>query len=323
MTLSICCPTYNHEKFIAQALDSFLLQETNFEFDIVIGDDCSTDGTLSICRAYQQKYPGKVKLLPSETNMGMIPNFVRTLKSCTGKYVAMCEGDDYWTNPLKLQTQVDFLEANAAYAICFHRVQNLANGQLVESTINTSATEETYTINNLASGNFIHTPSVVFRNHLFNEFPQWFFQSALGDYVLHMINAKYGLIKYFPQQMAVYRYHDGGVWSAIERGKKLEKGIWVINALLTYDFEEQVKEILLTHRRKLTETYLKLLMKAPDWKEFISKLSFYSQEDDYIAQKWLTEYYPAYVNTLKSSKTYKAAQYFQKRISTYKKRLGM
>jgi len=112
--VSIICITYNHEPYIAEAIEGVLMQKCSFPIELVIGEDCSTDNTRKICEEYANKSE-LIKLLPTETNLGMMPNFIRTLQSCTGKYIAMCEGDDYWTDPLKLQKQVDFLEANAEY----------------------------------------------------------------------------------------------------------------------------------------------------------------------------------------------------------------
>ena len=106
--VSIASITYNHEKFIAQAIDSFLMQETDFDFEIIIGEDCSTDDTLKIIKEYKAKYPDIIKLITSESNVGMMTNFIRTLEACSGKYIALCEGDDYWTDTLKLQKQVNF-----------------------------------------------------------------------------------------------------------------------------------------------------------------------------------------------------------------------
>ena len=118
--VSVFMITYNHEKYIAEALDSILMQKTDFDFDIVIGEDCSTDATRRIVLEYSRKYPDKIKLLLHNVNVGFISNMMYVLEACTGKYVAMCEGDDYWTDPFKLQKQVDFLETNKEYVLATH-----------------------------------------------------------------------------------------------------------------------------------------------------------------------------------------------------------
>lgn len=322
MTLSICCITYNHEKFIAEAIESFIMQQTDFDYEIIISDDASTDKTANICQGYQAKYGDKIKLVLHTNNIGMMPNFITTLQACKGKYIALCEGDDYWADPLKLQKQVNFLEANPNYSICFHRVKDWFDGQLYDSKLNTSTSEETFSIKDLASGNLMHTPSVVFRNGLYDDFPAWFSQSFLGDYVLHMLNAQYGLIKYLPETMAVYRHHGGGVWSSIKAAHRREKAIHVISLLLTHNFDDDVLAILAAQKTRMIESYLKALMQEEDWTLFIQKLSFYAEKDAYISQKWLTEYYPQYIAKIKRSKTYKLVQHLQKGILKYKKKFG-
>ena len=124
--VSICCITYNHENFIRDAIEGFLMQQTNFDYEIIIANDCSPDNTDSFVKKYINNHPkGKlIKYFRHDKNIGVMPNFIFALKQCTGKYIALCEGDDYWTDPYKLQKQVDFLEANLDYTICFHLVEN-------------------------------------------------------------------------------------------------------------------------------------------------------------------------------------------------------
>ena len=118
--VSVFMLAYNHEKYIAEAIDSVLMQKTDFDFDIVIGEDCSTDATRRIVLEDAQKYPNKIKPILHNVNVGAMLNQRYVLEACTGKYVAMCEGDDYWTDPFKLQKQVDFLEANKEYVLATH-----------------------------------------------------------------------------------------------------------------------------------------------------------------------------------------------------------
>ncbi len=119
--VSICCITYNHEPYLQRALDSFLMQETTFPVEIVLAEDCSTDGTRTICEEYATRYPKKIHYICSETNVGAVENEARALRAAKGKYIALCEGDDYWTEPLKLQKQVDFMETHPEYSVTFHR----------------------------------------------------------------------------------------------------------------------------------------------------------------------------------------------------------
>ncbi|MDF1549683.1 MAG: glycosyltransferase, partial [Bacteroidales bacterium] len=131
MKLSVCMITYNHEKYIGQAIEGVLMQKTNFDIELLIGEDFSNDNTRNICMGYKNKYPDKIKLLLREKNIGMMRNFIQTLNTCKGKYIALCDGDDYWTDPLKLQKQVDFLEANPEYALCYHRVNILTHNGII------------------------------------------------------------------------------------------------------------------------------------------------------------------------------------------------
>ena len=118
--VSVCMTTYNHERYIAQAIESVLRQQTDFAVEVVVGEDCSTDNTLAICREYEAKYPDRVRVIASEINIGMHANYRRTIEACRGEYVAMCDGDDWFSDPNKLQLQVDKLRAEGA-AMCYTR----------------------------------------------------------------------------------------------------------------------------------------------------------------------------------------------------------
>jgi glycosyltransferase involved in cell wall biosynthesis len=218
--VSVCILSYNHENYIKQCLDSILEQQTNFDFEILLGEDASTDGTRKICIEYAAKYPKKIRLFlhHRENNIaiGRQPtgrfNFLYNLFSAHGKYIALCDGDDYWTDPLKLQKQVDFLEANKEHVLCFHNIQILEpDGKLVEDYI-TNVPEHYETQETLAKlGNYIHTPSVLFRN-IIEEYPAEFQDSPLGDYFLYMTLVTHGKIQHLNESMAVYR-HGVGFWS--------------------------------------------------------------------------------------------------------------
>ena len=118
--VSVCMTTYNHERYIAQAIESVLRQQTDFAVEVVVGEDYSTDTTLAICREYEAKYPDRVRVVASERNIGMHANYRRTIEACRGEYVAMCDGDDWFSDPNKLQLQVDKLRAESA-AMCYTR----------------------------------------------------------------------------------------------------------------------------------------------------------------------------------------------------------
>lgn len=126
--VSICCITYNHEPYIRDAIEGFLMQKTNFPFEMVIGEDCSTDGTREIVFDYAKKYPNIIRVITSEKNVGMINNLNRTLNACKGKYTAFCEGDDYWIDPLKLQKQVDIMNGDSTIGLIYTDI-NIRNSK--------------------------------------------------------------------------------------------------------------------------------------------------------------------------------------------------
>nr|WP_319493617.1 glycosyltransferase [uncultured Desulfobacter sp.] len=228
--VSVWCIAYNQEQYIAQAIESWLMQKTDFPIEIVIGEDCSTDNTRAIIDSYQAKYPDLIRVIGSENNVGMMANFVRTLEACKGDFIALCEGDDYWTDPLKLQKQFDFLTHAPEYSVCFHPVR-VQVGEEVKDDFITQNVHETTTIYDLSKGNFIHTPSVMMRRNskVINSIRD--LNSPLGDYVLHTLNAQYGNIKKLPDCMANYRVHDGGIWSNKNTEFKLAKTVETIEIL--------------------------------------------------------------------------------------------
>lgn len=226
MKVSVCMITYNHENYIEKAIDAVLNQKTTFEIELIIANDNSPDSTDEIIKKIISEHPNGAKIiyLKNDTNIGMMPNFIEALKSCNGKYIALCEGDDYWTSDLKLQKQVDFLESNNDFSICFHKVGIDKNGELIEDYITNKVNQKT-TIYDLAKGNYIHTCSVVYRNHLFDSFPEYFYVSPIGDYFLHLLNSQYGNIYYIDEKMANYRVHDTSYWSSKKQEER--ETIWI------------------------------------------------------------------------------------------------
>ncbi|GAA5093210.1 hypothetical protein GCM10023210_23290 [Chryseobacterium ginsengisoli] len=235
LTVAVYMITYNQENFIEQSVESVVNQKTNFNYKLFIGEDCSTDRTREICIQLKEKYPDKIHLALNESNLGASLNAKNTFNLSFGSnadYIALIEGDDYWTDPFKLQKQVDFLENNPEYSSCFHNVEEVdSSGKPLENRLVVSETvEKTYTIEDLANGNFIHTAAVVFRRN-FNEIPAWVFNSPAGDYPIHMINASYGFIKYFPQKMAAYRIGQG-IWSSQAKQIQFINTIFVIKLMM-------------------------------------------------------------------------------------------
>lgn len=242
--VSICCITYNHEQFIAQALDGFVMQQTNFDFEIVISNDCSTDNTQFIIDSYKSKYPYLFKDISPKENQGMSKNFIYTLKNCNGKYVALCEGDDYWTDPLKLQKQVDFLEKNLEYSICFHPIHILLDDkqQIVDDFI-TKEVHNTTDVYDLIQGNYIHTGSVMYRNTR-DALQELLNVPFVMDFVSHLIFAKYGKIKKLSEKMSVYRF-GVGIWSKNDGDNKRILYSILVNDSLYSLFDGELKQIII------------------------------------------------------------------------------
>ncbi|MEO6731336.1 MAG: glycosyltransferase [Ferruginibacter sp.] len=289
--VSICCVTYNHESFIKQCLDGFVMQQTNFLFEILVHEDASTDITAKILREYESKYPQLFRCVYQTENQFLKQNTLINIlfPMARGKYIALCEGDDYWTDEYKLQKQVDFLEANEDYAICFHRVYELKEEkELKLSNLNTSEKEETYTIENLANGNFIHTPSVVFRNGLIKEFPAWFFKSPVGDYPLSMLNAGQGKIKYLPEPMSVYRHSVGGIWGAKASIYQITNFVIVIDYLIA-EFESNIIVVANLRRQKncLLLALLKEYLKGDNIELFKTNLVTAIDKNDQFLLNWI------------------------------------
>jgi glycosyltransferase involved in cell wall biosynthesis len=239
--LSVCVLTFNHSSYIKHALDSILQQSHTFGLEIIVADDYSQDGTREIIKEYATKKPDLIKIIPRVRNVGAFKNLVELLGSAQGKYIALCEGDDYWTDPLKLQKQVDFMESNPGFSICFHAVEVL-NENAVDKTpkLLVQNIKSVTTIENLCEGNYIYTASCLFRNHLFEEFPEWYETCPLGDWPLHLLNALHGKIKFINEPMAVYRMHSAGWWSQLG-GITLERKCLKTIKILTMHFENKYK----------------------------------------------------------------------------------
>lgn len=218
--LSILCLTYNHERFLSQALDSFLAQCTNFNFEIVVGEDCSTDGTAAILADYAEKFPNIIKPLWSTVNLGMVGNMRRTQAACVGRYIAICEGDDYWTDPCKLQKQVDFLESNADYVLCFHDAFVL-RGDVIDMRPQLGRRfRRNASASDLMGGWLISTLTVCYRNVL-DSIPPEFDQVPLLDLCLWSLLGEHGKGAFLGEiKPAIYRVHNGGVISNKSEDRK-------------------------------------------------------------------------------------------------------
>jgi len=240
MKISVCMITYGHSQFIKQAVLGVLNQKTKFEVELIIADDCSPDNTQQILKDIIKNYPDgqRIKYTRHSQNKGMMNNFIWALRECSGNYIALCEGDDYWTDEYKLQKQVDFLEANEDYAICFHEAFVLYPDG-TERLFNNIEENGTFDFLDLTQKNFISTASCVFRvyNHI-HSMPGWFYNLSAGDWGLHLLNASKGKIFYLKDAMSVYRNHDQGVWTSLTPEQMFNSGIKMVDQLNTaFDYK--------------------------------------------------------------------------------------
>ena len=209
VNIPIC--VYNHEKYIGQTIESILNQKTNFNYLIIIGEDCSSDKSKEIIQYYSIKYPEKIKGIFHSKNLGAQLNSLILFNECNAKYVALCDGDDYWTDPLKLQKQVDFLEANEDYAICFsgYKTVNQIIGQetLVDNIGGSISIEQ------IINSNSYSTATAMFVSKYLYLLPSWFDNIKFGDWGLYLNTLFTSKKKAYclPDITAVYRIHKGGI----------------------------------------------------------------------------------------------------------------
>jgi glycosyltransferase involved in cell wall biosynthesis len=212
--VSVTILTYNQKNFIGKAIESALSQQTNFDFEILVGDDCSTDGAQEVIQAYQNQYPDKIKAVLHPKNLGQngLFNTIETLKLAQGTYIAPMDGDDYWTNNQKLQRQVDFMEAHPDFSACFHNALITYEDGSPAHELNAPDQKTVVTVEDLVGEDeiwFMATSAVMFKNGVMH-YPDWFLKSTSGDIPRYVILAKKGPIGYVPGVMSVYRKNRGG-----------------------------------------------------------------------------------------------------------------
>lgn len=231
--VSVLMLAYNQEAYIDEAIRSVMLQQCDFTYELVIGNDCSTDATKARCEEWRNKYPDRIVLVNQKENIGLARNFVATYAYLRGEYVAICEGDDWWCSRHKLQRQVDWMDAHPAYSCCFHRVVNYYQDTNTKSLSN-GGQKNDLTILDLAASNVISNVSALFRRGLFGELPGWMDQVSTYDYAIHMMNAEYGPLHYMRMPMAVYRQHSAAIWSRTGAGKKWDISATIRRLLIDY-----------------------------------------------------------------------------------------
>ena len=309
--VSICCITYNHQDFIEDAIESFVSQKTNFNFEILIDDDCSTDNTAHIISKYQQKYPHLIKSNLRKKNIGVINNILSNMDRAEGKYIALCEGDDYWIDDNKLQLQFDALENNPSCSFCGHDV-NIVNWDKSfmrihsKSRINENWKEGIFDTKTLLSTvwSIPHTSAIFFRKKYFDmDYFKTIKEKNGTDYPLFVYLCDKGNLYYIDKSMSSYRKHSGGVsasWAYGYNDKLINDTIIAHNSIDKYFQNKYTKEVIAIHLNGLFMTkyneQLKISIKNRNYIEIIknllnmfkhSKNSQYSYRDIL----WLLKFY--------------------------------
>nr|AXL04961.1 putative glycosyltransferase [Aeromonas hydrophila] len=213
--VSVCCITYKQEQYIVQAVDSFLMQKTTFPFEIIIGEDCGGDGTLTILAEYQKRYPNLIKVITSENNVGANANILRVFNAAKGDYIAICEGDDYWVDEVKLQKQYDNLILEKNINICFTASQKLASNGTINRYAYHNKHKKIFEFSSVVrgGGGFMPTASIMVKSEIVNKMPDWFVSAPIGDFYIQILGALgYGAL-YLPDVTCVYRLNAVGSWT--------------------------------------------------------------------------------------------------------------
>lgn len=240
--ISVCVVVYNGEKYLAEALDSILMQQLENPIEIEIGEDVSTDNTLEICKNYKNKYPDIIKLHINEENLGYSWNFYRTLERCKGDYIAVLDSDDLWTDSLKLKKQVDFLEQNPEYSLCFSKYFLCDEKSNLGEIKGFSGK---YELNDVLTGKCPGTRTVVFRKEFLpTNLPTRFNEIAWADHILFALISKNGPIYGIDEPLAAYRTNSESIYASKSmnvRSSKIIKSYMVMKSV--FSEKDQMKAI--------------------------------------------------------------------------------
>lgn len=286
--VSVLIITYNQKNFIRQAIDSVLAQQTQFPIEILVGDDFSSDGTREIIQEYERQHPGLVRGVLHPRNMGKNGgiNFLETLKLATGEYYALIDGDDYLTDPLKLQKQVDLLDAHPDYSMAFHNALITYEDGSPSHVLNGPDMKPFYTIEDLIGEDeiwFMATSSTLYRNSI-KEYPAWFSESVSGDIPRLILKAKMGKIGYLPDVMSVYRKNSNGTsfTDKYDDAVFLQNRIDMytnINRELNYQYDRLLK--------KNIARYYRMMLKSRQFRgSYLGKVKLVSQYYSLAKPNW-------------------------------------
>lgn len=258
--VSIVMIAYNVENYIAEAIESVLSQDVDFTYELVIGEDCSTDCTLQIALQYQSKYPNIIHVLQREKNLGLTPNCVDTHNHCKGKYIALLDSDDYWTDTNKLQKQIDFLESHPQYSGCAHQSSIIKGDATHFVKYFGENIDKTYTLNDTITHRKFHTSSLVYKRDIWQKCGGIPTTISSNERAIYPMIASFGPIHYMKDNMCVYRLAPTGLNSKLSY-KDLETDITMLpwlkginNAFPIYKFKSFLHLCIYTYPKELPLT---------------------------------------------------------------------
>lgn len=284
--------TYQHAPYIKDCMEGVLSQKTTFPVEYIIGEDFSTDGTREIVFEYAQKYPEKIRVITADYNVGAKANGTRCRRASRGKYIALCEGDDYWIDPLKLQKQVDFLEVNPEYSFCFHGAKIISVGDVKRTNVLKEVETREYTGEEILKEWTIPTASVVYRDSAFTPIynPNFLF----GDIITFLSLSEDGKIWCMKEEMSVYRRHPGGITSSyksiknrIKHQKKFIKHYQAIRESFGGKYRNTTDILIAKVYIGLSKTQIKDL----DIRFIVSLYKAYKQSPSVFIQLFIRSYF--------------------------------
>jgi glycosyltransferase involved in cell wall biosynthesis len=234
MKVSVCMTAYNQDHYISEAIESVIYQATKFPYELVIGEDHSTDKTLDICLHHQNRHPRMIGVYPRHKNLGLARNLALTWAECRGDYIAMLEGDDIWCSPLKLQKQAVFLDSHPEYSMCFTLTDiNSDQPNRHDQWPYRKNLKETLTASDILKHNLIANCSVMYRK-AFPVLPAWLQSLPYCDICLHALHALNGPIGYIPELMATYRLHKGSAFESLPLLQRVKSSSVLYAALIDH-----------------------------------------------------------------------------------------
>lgn len=275
-TVQVQTITYQHAPYIRDCIEAVLIQKTNFPFEYLIGEDCSTDGTREIVFEYAKKYPDKIRVITADENVGMMGNIRRCRMASRGKYVALCEGDDYWTDPYKLQKQVDFMEQNPDVVITYHDASRVDNNKnIIEESLLPENRKRDFSKEELKTGIWIMTNTMCFRN-VVEQYPENYYKVINGDTFITSLLGNFGRGAYIPDiKPSFYRINDSGIWSMkTDAERKIRALATPLELMKFYDNQndKEFYEYFKDNARKLILSLLENKLSKKQKKHIIKKI---------------------------------------------------